>query len=139
MELIILSGIQCAGKSTFYNQKFANTHTRINLDTLQTRKNEMIAFTSLIDSRLPVVVDNTNPAKEDRARYIGLAKFQGYRVIGYQFDVSLAIALKRSAKRIDQKKVPDFVVRITASKMSCLAIEEGFDKIFIVGNSGEIL
>ena len=37
MEIIILMGIQASGKSTFYRQKFADSHIRINLDMLKTR------------------------------------------------------------------------------------------------------
>jgi hypothetical protein len=34
MEAVILTGIQAAGKSTFYQERFSGTHVRINLDML---------------------------------------------------------------------------------------------------------
>ena len=40
MEAVILIGIQGAGKSTFYKDRFFNTHVRINLDMLKTRHRE---------------------------------------------------------------------------------------------------
>lgn len=37
VEGIIFVGIQPSGKSTFYHDRFSNTHLRINLDMLKTR------------------------------------------------------------------------------------------------------
>jgi predicted kinase len=139
MELIIFSGIQCAGKSTFYQNRFATSHFRINLDTLKTRKKEMDAFSLLIEEMSPVVIDNTNPDEISRAKYIDMAKMHGYRVIGFQFDVPLPIALERSSKRSGQRMVPDFVIKNTIEKMRPLSLSEGFDEIFIVDPTGEIL
>jgi len=137
MELIVFSGIQCAGKSTFYNKHFSNTHYRINLDTLKTRKRESAEFSMLIDESRPVVIDNTNPLFEDRQRYIALAKSRGYRVTGFQFRIPLSIALQRSKLRRGQKEVPAFVIRNTLNKIQPLAFSEGFDQIFEVGCNGE--
>ncbi len=36
-EVVILVGMQGSGKSTFFKQRFVDTHSRINLDMLQTR------------------------------------------------------------------------------------------------------
>ena len=38
MEAIIFIGIQATGKSAFYQQRFADTHIRLNLDMLKTRR-----------------------------------------------------------------------------------------------------
>jgi predicted kinase len=35
MEAVIFVGIQGSGKSTFYNERFVDTHIRINLDMLK--------------------------------------------------------------------------------------------------------
>lgn len=40
MEAIILIGIQDSGKSTFYRERFFDTHVRISLDQLKTRHRE---------------------------------------------------------------------------------------------------
>ena len=42
MESIILVGVQGAGKSTFYRERFAATHVRISLETLQARAREQL-------------------------------------------------------------------------------------------------
>ncbi len=137
MELIIFSGIQCAGKSSYYRQHFSATHAYVNLDALKSRKRESDTFFTFIDELRPVVVDNTNPLCQDRARYISLAKIKGYRVIGYQFKVPLTIALQRSVSRKSQKEIPAFIIRNTMKKLQPLVFEEGFDQIFEVGVSGE--
>ena len=42
MEAVILIGIQGSGKSTFYRERFFDTHVRINLDMLKTRQREKL-------------------------------------------------------------------------------------------------
>ncbi len=42
MELLLFIGGQASGKSTFYHQRFRDTHLRINLDMLRTRHREAI-------------------------------------------------------------------------------------------------
>ena len=37
MQAVIFIGIQGSGKTTFYRDRFFNTHFRINLDMLKTR------------------------------------------------------------------------------------------------------
>lgn len=84
--LIIFIGIQASGKTTFYQRFCAATHAHINLDTLNTRNKEMLAISECLASGKSFVVDNTNPAKTDRATYIPLAKGAGYEVMGARFE-----------------------------------------------------
>lgn len=70
MQLILFTGVQASGKSTFYQQYFYHTHLRINLDMLKTRHREKILFEAAIASKTKIVIDNTNMSKADRARYI---------------------------------------------------------------------
>ncbi|QDU55829.1 hypothetical protein Pan181_20260 [Aeoliella mucimassa] len=37
MEVVVFIGLQASGKSTFYKQRFVDTHMRLNLDMLRTR------------------------------------------------------------------------------------------------------
>src|SRR5579872_6904854 len=50
MEAVILVGIQGAGKSTFYQERFSGTHARINLDELKTRAREKEFFAECLRS-----------------------------------------------------------------------------------------
>lgn len=132
MELMILSGIQCSGKSTLYQQQMGNTHVRINLDTLKTRTREMALFSSLIEERRRVVIDNTNPTRQDRAKYICAAKHVNYRVVGIQLDVPISMAVARNLARHNQVKIPDGIIQSTFRKMQPLSLSEGFDEIVII-------
>lgn len=85
MELILFIGIQAVGKSTFYQQRFFNTHIRINLDMLKTRHREQILVKACLAAQQPFIIDNTNVTRKERARYITLAKAAHFRVIGYYF------------------------------------------------------
>ncbi|HXP68284.1 MAG TPA: ATP-binding protein, partial [Candidatus Dormibacteraeota bacterium] len=83
MEAVILVGVQGAGKSTFYRERFFDTHVRINLDMLRTRKREEQLLAACLDAGQSFVVDNTNPQASDRAKYIGSARAKGFRVVAY--------------------------------------------------------
>jgi predicted kinase len=83
MELIILTGIQGAGKSSFYRERFFDSHVRINLDMLRTRHREQLLFEACLASKQKMVIDNTNLTAKERARYIGPALEAGFSVVGY--------------------------------------------------------
>ena len=85
MEAIIFIGIQAAGKSVFYRDMFSDTHIRINLDMLKTRHREKLLLQACLEMRQPFVIDNTNPTRKDRVRYIPLVQDAGFQVIGYYF------------------------------------------------------
>ncbi|HEX6427542.1 MAG TPA: ATP-binding protein, partial [Niastella sp.] len=74
METIIFCGIQATGKTTFFKEKFFKTHIRISLDQLNTRNKEQKFIETCILTQHPFVVDNTNPTKEEREKYISVAK-----------------------------------------------------------------
>ena len=69
MEAVIFCGVQGSGKSTFYTDRLADSHVRINLDMLRTRRREQILLRACIEAKQPFVVDNTNPTIESRRRY----------------------------------------------------------------------
>jgi hypothetical protein len=58
MELIVFSGIQASGKTTFYRERFLATHVRVSLDLLKTRQREDILLFACFAAQQPVVVDN---------------------------------------------------------------------------------
>jgi predicted kinase len=89
MEMIILIGLQGAGKSTFYRQRFAGTHTLVSKDLLRNNKKPACRQRQLIEEALragrSLVVDNTNPTREDRAELVRLGRQYGATVLGYYF------------------------------------------------------
>lgn len=134
MEAIIFVGIQGAGKSTFYRDRFFNTHIRINLDMLKTRHREQIFLQACLEAKQPFVVDNTNPTVEERSRYIVPAKEKGFRVVGYYFQVKLEDCKLRNRMREPKQIVPLVGLLATYKKLVLPSWQEGFDAIYIVKN-----
>jgi predicted kinase len=131
-EAVIFIGVQGAGKSTFYRQRFFDTHVRINLDMLRTRHRECLLLEACLAAGQNFVVDNTNPTAVDRGRYVVPARQHGFRVIAYFFDVDLRDAMRRNRQRSGAKNIPAVGVSATFRKLQPPAKAEGFDKIFTV-------
>jgi len=55
MEVILLIGIQASGKSTFYKEKFFNSHIRISNDLLKTKNREKQLLEYCINTKMPIV------------------------------------------------------------------------------------
>lgn len=132
MEMIVFTGVQASGKSTFYLQSFFRSHLRINLDMLKRRSREQKLIETCLQVRQKLVVDNTNPAREDRARYLDLAADHDFRCIAYFFETTLRAALARNAQRDDEQRLPEKGVRATFGKIQPPSYDEGFDAIYRV-------
>ncbi|MFL6197191.1 MAG: AAA family ATPase [Thermoanaerobaculia bacterium] len=132
MEAVLFVGIQGAGKSTFYQQRFFDTHVRINLDMLKTRYRADVFLHACILAKQPFVVDNTNVLKSERERYIGPAKEAGFRVIGYYFPVPVRYAIGRNHKREGKKKIPVQGILGTQKRLQPPRLDEGFDRLYCV-------
>ena len=133
MQAIIFVGIQGSGKSSFYRERFCDTHVRINLDMLRTRHREQLLLRACLEMKQSFVVDNTNPHIEDRARYIPLAKAAGFHVIGYYFETTLDDALRRNAQRPGKARIPEKGIRGVYNRLILPSLEEGFDELYKVG------
>jgi len=131
MQLVIFIGIQASGKSSFFKERFFDTHVRINMDMLNTRHREQVLFEACLRGKQPMVIDNTNPSIEDRRRYIEPARAAKFSVTGYYFQSVIDAALARNAARGEQA-VPERGVRGTYSKLVLPSATEGFDQRFYV-------
>jgi predicted kinase len=134
MEAVVFIGIPGSGKSTFYAQRFLNTHIRINRDMLRTETRERILIDACLRAKQPFVIDNTNVTREKRAAYIALAEQTKCRVIGYFFDCPVDEALKRNEQRTGKAKVPKVAIYAMAKKLEPPTRDEGFDELFRVKN-----
>jgi predicted kinase len=131
-EAVIFVGVQGAGKSTFFLERFFHTHVRISLDVLRTRHCERLIFEACLAAGQSFVVDNTNPLAADRARYIAPARAAGFRTVAYFFEVPLRDAIRRNSQRLGKQKVPAVAIAGTSKKMEIPRPEEGFDALFTV-------
>jgi len=137
MEAVIFAGAQASGKSTFYKQRFFETHVRINLDMLKTRHREDLLLRACIEGKQPFVVDNTNPTKDARARYIDLARASGFRVVGYYFQSRMSDLIRRNNLREGKARVPVQAIGGTIKKLQVPGPDEGFDALYHVSITDE--
>jgi predicted kinase len=132
MEAVILIGIQGSGKSTFFRERFFDTHVRINLDLLRTRHREKLLLRACLEGKQDFVVDNTNVTAADRQRYIVPAKESRFIVTGYYFSSRLDEALARNRQRIGKQRIPDKGVAGTYKRLELPGLDEGFDQLYYV-------
>ena len=140
-ELVLLIGLQAAGKSSFYRARFAGTHDLVSKDRFPNNRNPARRQRQLIEEALAagrsVVVDNTNPTPEDRAELIALARPLGATAVGYYFESRLAECLERNRQRQGKARVPDVALYATRQRLCLPSPAEGFDRLYYVRLLGE--
>ena len=132
MEGIIFIGIQASGKSTFYQENFFYSHIRISMDLMKTRNRESKILNTCLSTQAKIVVDNTNPMCDDRARYIDVFKQHKYEIIGYYFSANLNQSLRLNDKRTGKQKIPEVGIKATYRKLEIPKYSEGFDRLYYV-------
>lgn len=132
MEAVILCGIQATGKSSFCQSRLGSTHIRLNLDMLKTRHREELLLDACLRAKQSFVIDNTNPTRAERARYIVPAKAAGFRVVGYYFESKVGDALQRNSGRAPSEQISDRGIKGTAARLEIPSLAEGFDSLTYV-------
>jgi predicted kinase len=132
MQAVLFVGCQASGKSTFFRSRFYETHVRINLDMLRTRHRENLLFRACLEMKQPFVIDNTNPTRSDRLRYIEPAVRAGFTIVGYYFESKIEQLIKRNSERREQVRVPEIAVRGTHNKLETPCFDEGFSSLWYV-------
>lgn len=132
MEAIIFTGIQASGKTSFYLQRFFRTHLRLNLDVLRTRRRERMILEACLRSGQRFVVDNTNPTRRDRERYVVSSRAAHFRPVSYYFDVLPEVAVARNANRERKERIPEHAIWATHHRLEPPTPEEGFAELYIV-------
>jgi predicted kinase len=131
-EAVIFIGMQASGKTSFYRQRFFETHLRIGLDMVRTRQREQLLLAACLESKQSFVIDNTNPVPADRARYIERSREAGFRVVAYFFLTSLEDAIRRNLERTGKQRVPVPAIAATFRKLLVPSPEEGFEALYTV-------
>lgn len=127
MEMIIFIGIPASGKSSLYKELFFNSHIRISMDLLNTRNKEGKLLRYCFETQSKMVIDNTNVTREDRKKYIELAKQNKYEVIGYYFESTVQDSLERNKNRKDT--INETGVKAKYKELEKPLHQEGFDHI----------
>ena len=132
MEAVIFIGLQASGKSAFYQQRFFNTHLRINLDMLKTRNRETRLTQVCLETQQPFVIDNTNTLREERRKYIEAAKATGFRITGYYFQSKVEDCLRRNGSRPAAQQIPVGGILMMHKRLELPTLAEGFDALWYV-------
>ncbi len=130
MNAVLLIGIQGAGKTTFYRERFASTHAHISADVTGSRESALKLLAECIAAQRDFVVDNTNATRRERALYIEPARAAGYAIHGYFFNPTVRQAIGRNNHRTDKRPIPVPALLATFKRLETPALDEGFDELF---------
>lgn len=136
-QAIIFIGLQGSGKTWYYNQFLSCEYTHINLDTLHTRNKERITLEECMKEGRNIVIDNTNPTKADRQRYIPLLRQAGYRITGYFFESRVKDCIRRNEQRTGKARIPNAAIAATSNKLELPDLKEGFDELYFIARNSE--
>lgn len=132
VEAIIFIGLPGSGKSSFYKERFFQTHVRISLDLLKTRHRERRFLELCLATDQRFVIDNMNLTRSERSGYVAAAKAKHYAVTGYYFQSKVEDCLRRNAERPDSERVPAVAIFAAAKKLELPRLDEGFATLFYV-------
>jgi len=135
--MILLIGLQGAGKTTFYRERFFDTHVRISRDMLRTAERENLLIGACLAAKQAFVLDNTNLLGADRAVHIARAKAAGFRVTGYFFEPVLRASIARNKHRADKKAIPVPAILRSYKRLQAPVYEEGFSELNTVTVAAE--
>lgn len=135
MEAVLLIGIPGSGKSSFYRERFFDTHVRISLDMVKTRERERVLAAACLLAGQSFVVDDTNVLRSQRAAFVEPARAAGFRVAGYEMTCDLKRAWMRNRGR-GRRAVPPAGIAAAAKRLQRPTWSEGFDALFSVDADG---
>ena len=135
--IVILMGLQGSGKSTFFKIFLDGKFVRVNLDTLKTRHREDLLIEKCLENGDSFAIDNTNPTRLERKKYIDIAKSYGYRTVGYFLESKIRDCMVRNALREGRARVPEIAIAATSNKLEIPSYDEGFDELYFVKNDGK--
>lgn len=135
VELVVLVGLQGAGKSSLVARRYARTHAVVSKDHWpnarrhEQRQQRVVA--ELLDAGRSVVVDNANASPAERASLVRLARERGIPVRAVHVAVPFAVAAARNAARTGRAHVPAVALR----RLVAPSLAEGFASVEHLDNT----
>ncbi len=94
---------------------------------LRIRHRESGLVNACLAFKQPFVIDNTNPTRADRYRYLARAREAKFTAIAYFFDVPMESLLIRNAQRTGKARIPEKAILGTLRRIQPPSSVEGFD------------
>ncbi|CAN9511093.1 unnamed protein product [Ophioblennius macclurei] len=135
-EVIVAVGYPASGKSSFFNTHVVpKGYAYVNRDTLGSWQSCVSHCERALKEGRSVAVDNTNPDKESRKRYLDVAKAAGVPCRCFNFSASLELAKHNNRFRemapseTKHAKVSDIVFHSYKKHFEAPTLSEGFSEI----------
>jgi predicted kinase len=136
MDLVVLSGLQGAGKSTFFDARFAASHAHVSQDRFPSARDKVARRRALVVEAAragrSAVVDDTNVSRERRTALVALARELGMRPVLYWFPPDVRASLARNAGRAGRARVPDVAIFAAKKRLEAPDAAEGFAAVYEV-------
>jgi len=123
-HLVIMVGSPASGKSYYSQELESKGFLRINKDTMKTDKVIEKTFNDGIKNGLNIVIDNTNPTKESRAKMISAAKKASYYVTIVWMNFPISVVEYLDNYRIAKYKNQEFHVPIVGMRVYYKKLEK---------------
>ncbi|CAH6421745.1 3 phosphatase [uncultured virus] len=134
-DVILNVGYPASGKSYYSKKMVINKgYSYINQDTLKTLDKCLEEFESCLSSKKNIIVDNTNPSKLIRNKYIKLAKKYNYKIRCFYFNTSKELSNHNNIYRNiisngQIKIIPKIAYNIYKKNFEMPTEEEGFNNV----------
>jgi bifunctional polynucleotide phosphatase/kinase len=116
-HLVVMVGSPASGKSYYSHELEKKGFLRINKDTMKTDKVIENAFNNGIKEGRNIVIDNTNPTKEARAKWITAAKKASYHITIVWMNFPISVVEYLDNYRIAKYKSQDYHVPMVAMRV----------------------